>query len=358
MSLYKNTSLILIGTLIANILAYLFNILVARKVGPESYGVLGALLAMFSLSSWIHLSVFSGVTKQIAHLSSENKTDEITTYYHSVKREIMVLLLVISLLVIFASNILSSYFNIPSFNLVIITGVLIWINGMLYFNQGILTGLKRYTQISLAKIIESLIRLLVVVVFLYLELGLMGVLFAYGLGYLIGFIWTKYKLMDSISSSFNGVFFLRRRELYSIGFKFLLLGLLYQLVFYGSTLYFQHNYSSAENGFWTAGLTISNIAFVFSGAILQVTLPELSSEKDHQKRFLIIQKTLFLILLNAGSAALVCWIFPEIVIQFFYGKSYLGAVKYLKWQGLIILMLALIQFYFTIRFSKRETSKR
>ena len=222
MSLYKNTSLILAGTLIANVLAYVFNILVARKIGPESYGILGALLAMFSLASWIYMSIFSGITKRVAHLNAENKSNELNTFYFSVQREVMILLLAISLVVVFGSCTLASYFNIPSFSLVIITGILIWVNGMQYFYQSILTGLKKYAQISQVRIIESVFRLLVVVLFLYLGLGLIGVLFAYGLGYLIGYIWTRYKVTRRITNSFNGVFFINRMQLYSIGFKFLL----------------------------------------------------------------------------------------------------------------------------------------
>ncbi len=354
MSLYKNTSLILAGTLIANVLAYVFNILVARKIGPESYGILGALLAMFSLASWIYMSIFSGITKRVAHLNAENKSNELNTFYFSVQREVMILLLAISLVVVFGSCTLASYFNIPSFSLVIITGILIWVNGMQYFYQSILTGLKKYAQISQVRIIESVFRLLVVVLFLYLGLGLIGVLFAYGLGYLIGYIWTRYKVTRRITNSFNGVFFINRMQLYSIGFKFFMLGFLYQIVFYGSSLYFQHNYSSTVNGFWTAGLTISNIAFVFSSAVMQVVLPELSSEKNRQKRMEIIKKALLVIFLTTGSAALICWSIPEFVIEIFYGKSYLGSAKFLKWQGLIVLLLSLVQFVFTIQFSKTD----
>jgi O-antigen/teichoic acid export membrane protein len=354
MSLYKNTSLILVGTLIANILAYVFNILVARKIGPESYGVLGALLALFSFASWIYMSLFSGITKRVAHLNADNKSNELNTFYFSAQREVTILLLAISLLVIFSSSMFSSYFNIPSISFVIITGILIWVNGMQYFYQSVLTGLKQYAQISQVRIIESVVRLLVVVLFLYLELGLIGVLFAYGLGYLIGYFWTRHKVTDKITTYFNGVFFINRMQLYSTGFKFFMLGLLYQIVFYGSSLYFQHNYSSTENGFWTAGLTISNIAFVFSSDVLQVVLPELSSEKNKQKRVEIIKKALLVIFLTTGSAALICWTIPEIVIQLFYGKSYLGATKFLKWQGVIILLLSLVQFVFTIQFSKED----
>ncbi len=138
MSLYKNTSLILVGTLIANILAYVFNILVARKIGPELYGVLGALLALFSLTSWIYMSLFSGITKQVAHLKGENKSYKLSTFYFTAQREVMILLLAISLFVIFGSSALSTYFNIPSISLVIITGFLIWVNGMQYFYQSVL----------------------------------------------------------------------------------------------------------------------------------------------------------------------------------------------------------------------------
>ncbi len=356
MSLYKNTSLVLTGTLLANIMAYVFNIIVARKIGPGAYGVLGALLAIFSLVSWIYMSLFSGVTKQVAQLDTENGAKRLSTFYFSAQREVILFLLVIALGVVASSGLLSSCFRIPSIGLVILTGILLWINGMQYFYQGVLTGLRQYMQISKVKVLEAAARLLAVVVLLYMGLGLFGVLLAYGLGYTIGYFWSRQKIKGKIAR-FDGQYFMNRKHFYTIGSKFLVLGMLYQLVFYGSSLYFQHYHSSTENGFWTAGLTISNISFVFSNAVLQVVLPELSGEKNQHKRTEIIRKALLVILGTTGIASLICWTFPEMIIELFYGKSYLGSAKFLKWQGLLILVLALVQFAFTIRFSRSSTTE-
>jgi O-antigen/teichoic acid export membrane protein len=355
MSLFKNTSLILGATLTANILAYVFNILVARKIGPEAYGVLGSLLAILSFASWIYMSLFSGITKTVAHLNSENKTEELKTFYFSIQREIIFLLAVISIIMIAGSSVLTSYFNIPSIALIVICGILIWLNGMQYFYQSILNGLKQYLQISQARIIESVIRLFIVIIFLYLGMALQGVLFAYGIGYFGTYLCTRFMVAKKISFNFRGDYFIDRSQLYTTGLKFFMLGLIYQIVFYGSTLYFQHNYPNIISGLWTAGLNISNIAFIFSSAVLQVLLPELSSEKNKTKRFSISRKALLIILLTAGSAALICLMFPEIIIELFYGKSFIGAAKFLKWQGFMILILSLIQFFFTTQFSKNDT---
>lgn len=354
MSLYKNTSLVLAGTLLANIMAYGFNILVARKIGPEAYGILGALLAIFSLSAWIYMSLFSGVTKQVAHLNTQEPPQKLSTFYFSAQREIILFLLFISLIVILSSRALSAYFNIQSVGLVLLVGILLWVNGMQYFYQSVLTGLRQYKLISMVKVLEAAVRLLAAVVLLYAGLGLPGVLLAYGLGYAIGYFWSRLKLTGRIAG-FDGSFSINRKQFYSLGAKFLILGLLYQLVFYGSSLYFQHHYSSTENGFWTAGLTISNISYVFSNAVLQVVLPELAGENNSQKRAEVIRKALLIILLTTGTASLICWMLPENIICFFYGKSYLGAAKFLKWQGILILVLAIVQFVFTIQFSKSAT---
>ncbi|MBL7755569.1 MAG: oligosaccharide flippase family protein [Chitinophagaceae bacterium] len=354
MSLVKNTSITLIGSFLANVLAYVFNIYVARMTGPTSYGVLGTLLAILALAAWVYNSFFSALTKEAAILQASGQVGQLSHFYHAARKEVIYFLFTLMVLLGMGSGVLTRYFSLPSVHLIFLSALLIGLSGMMLFNQSMQRGLRQYLQISIGRILEALIRLLFVFIFLYMNLDLAGVLYAYGAAYLFIFIWTHFQLKNSIPSSDESRLPLNRANWYHTGFKLFLSGTIYQLAFFGSSLAVQYYFSSTTNGYWTAGINICRITLVFSDSVIQVLFPELSGERDPLKRRFIIRKAFLLMLLITGSAALICGLFPEWIIRIFYGKTFDGAIDFLPWQGLMVLLVSMTQLMFTILLSKQR----
>ncbi len=357
MSLVKNTSITLVGSFLANVLAYIFNIYVARTIGPTSYGVLGTLLAILSIAAWVYSSFFSALTKETAILLASGPSGQLVHFYHAARREVIYFLLTLMVLLGMSSGQLTRYFSLPSVSLIFLTAGLICLNGMMFFNQSIQRGLRQYLEISIGRILEALIRLGFVFIFLCLSIDLAGVLYAYGVAYGVIFIWTHFQLKHAVPSTDLPQLPMNRSNWYQTGFKIFLSGTIYHLALFGSSLVVQHYFSSTVNGYWTAGINICRITLVFSDSILQVLFPELSGERDPAKRRFIIRKAILLMLLITGSAAILSGLFPEFIIRIFYGNSFDGAIDFLPWQGLMVLVVSMAQLFFIVLLSKHPDIK-
>jgi O-antigen/teichoic acid export membrane protein len=225
------------------------------------------------------------------------------------------------------------------------------------FNLTVLTGFKKYTIISKSKIFEAAIRLIFALILLNFGWGLNGVLLSYGLGYFIVFIWTQKFISPNILSTNEASYTLDRKSIYSMALKFFFAGLFFQIALNMSSIYVQHYYSSTINGYWTAGMNISRITLLFTDAVNQVLFPELIGERNNNIRTGFIKRSLMIILLITGLSSIVCWIMPDFIINLIYGPAYIHASLFLKWQSLFMILISLIQLYYTVYFSKINYSE-
>lgn len=352
MSLLKNSTVIISGVVVANGLAYFFNIYTARLLGPSTYGILGSLLALFYIASIIYGPILSVVVKQIALLNSKNKNIELPLFFRSIRREIIFILLGISILVFISAGFLSSYLRIQSLWPIIITGLMILISGMLQFNQSVLTALKQFSVLSKSKVIDAFIRLAIAFTLLYFGVGLNGVLLSFALAYLVVYFWTQKFIPKNFLITNKESHSLDRTIIYTTAIKFFLAGLFSQIAINISSIYIQHYYSSTINGYWTAGMNLMRVSLLFTDAVNQVLYPELVGEKIRKNRDKLIKMSLFVILLITGLSAAICWIMPDFIINLIYGSRYLKASVFLKWQSLLMILISLIQLFFTVYFSK------
>ena len=65
MGLVKNSSIVVAGIIISNLLAFVFHIYVGRVLGPAEYGVFGALMALFLIIALPAGAISSAITKGI-----------------------------------------------------------------------------------------------------------------------------------------------------------------------------------------------------------------------------------------------------------------------------------------------------
>ena len=77
MSLLKNSTIIIIGIIISNILAYIFHIYVGRVLGPADYGVFGALMALFMIIALPTGAISFAVTKFISKFNVNKEYNKI-----------------------------------------------------------------------------------------------------------------------------------------------------------------------------------------------------------------------------------------------------------------------------------------
>lgn len=340
-SMLKNSSIVVAGIIISNILAYVFHIYVGRSLGPAEYGVFGVLMALLTIISLPAGAISSSSTKYIAKYNIQKKQGQIGLLRRNLSVKIITYSLIVFLVIILFSKPIANYLNIESQISVVLVGLASIFALMLPINRGVLQGMKKFKAYSVNTILESIIRLVLVLLFIYAGLKADGAILAYGLAYFFAFLLifplTKEVHPDNKNEKLASPNFL----------KFAILVLIVSLIIQGiiniPTIFIKHYLTAEFTGLWTAALTLARISLFVVGGIILVMFPEVAETSHPKDKIAIFKKALIMTLVASVGVAIVFWIAPQPFIQILYGSEFLGAVPILKWMSVAMIGVATLQ---------------
>ncbi len=340
-SMIKNSTIVVAGIIISNLLAYVFHIYVGRSLGPAEYGVFGVLMALLTIISLPAGAISSSSTKYIAKYNVQKKQGQIGLLRRNLSIKIITYSLIVFLLIILLSKPIANYLNIESQISVVIVGLASIFALMLPINRGVLQGMKKFKAYSMNTILESTIRLVLVVLFIYAGLKSEGAILAYGLAYFFAFL-LIFPLTKEVNSHD------KNEKLISPNFlKFAILVLIVNLIIQGiiniPTIFIKHYLTAEFTGLWTAALTLARISLFVVGGIILVMFPEVAEKSNHKDKRAVLKKAFILTLICSFGIALIFWIIPEPFINILYGSEFLGAVPILKWMSIAMIGIASLQ---------------
>lgn len=342
MGILKNSSIVVSGILISNILAYVFHIYAGRMLGPAEYGVFGALLSLLIIFALPAGAISSAITKFSAKYNAEKNNNKIGILRKELSKRVWIMGIIIAIIISIASSYIADYLNISSRLPVIIVGITLIFSVILPVNRGILQGMKKFKILSFNNIIEAASRLIVLIILILLGTGANGALLSYGLGYFIAFLFifpfiteTRVKKEERIEM----------KPVYHFIILVLVVNLLIQSLINLPTILIKHYYSSEFTGLWTAALTIARMSLFVTGGITMVMFSEVAEKQEKSEKKRVFKKALALTLLSSTGIAIVFTIFPQSFILMLYGKSFLGAVVFLRWLGVAMIGISVLSLY-------------
>jgi O-antigen/teichoic acid export membrane protein len=351
MGMLKNSTIVVAGIILSNILAYIFHIYVGRSLGPVEYGVFGALMALFMIIALPAGAISYAITKFTAKLNSKKEYGKIGLLRKKVANRVWIYSVIFFLAIALLSPFIADYLKIGSIVPIIFVGFTLIFAMILPVNRGILQGMKKFKIYSWNTIIESITRLGLVILLLFLGLKVNGAILAYGLGYLIAFLLifpfikeTKFGKNESLDM----------KQIY----RFILLVLIVNLILQGiinvPTIFIKHFMTSEFTGYWTAALTLARATLFIATGITIVMFPEVAEKKDQKDKKIVFKKALILTLLASVGIALIFWVIPQVFISLLYGSEFLGAVPILKWMGIAMIGVSGLQLSLNYWLAGRE----
>jgi O-antigen/teichoic acid export membrane protein len=342
MSILKNSTIVIAGVIMSNLLAYAFHFIAARMLGPQDYGVFGALMALFLLVALPAGALSFAITKYTARFNYEKELGMIAVLRRKIQNDILVFSTIILLLIIVFARSIANFLNISSVIPVIIIGVTLAFSLLLPVNRGILQGMQKFYHYSVNTVVEALARLILLVALLFLGYGVNGAILAYGLAYLIAFLWV-FPYIKETRLAVDGVKKIVMKPVYKFIFQVLTANVVLQSILNIPSLLIKHFYSSETTGNWTAALNLARLSLFLVTAISLVMFPEISKEKDVVVKKKIFYKSTILVLIATSFMAILLFFVPQFLIQSLYGKSFLGATSILKYMGFAMIFFGLLQ---------------
>lgn len=336
--LTRRSGIMFVATTTAGLLSYIYQIYMGRALGPEQFGVFGALFAIFYMMGIISQTVGTSITQFTSQLIGEGKS--IGFFIKGSLLRAAALGLLMTLIFASLSNTIASVLKINGIEALLVLAVvffLLWIQAVL---GGALRGLKYFPQLGVAHVSNALLKLLGGVALVVLGFGVAGAIAGMVIGMLFGFILSLIFLRKHFSSS-NPEEPFDYSRIYTYSFPVMLAMFCYSVPANVDVILAKYFFTAEQAGYYTSASVLGKIIFFFPAAIYVVMFPMIAEKhiKGEDTMPLLKKSLAYTFLLIAPLVALYL-IFPHIAIKVF-GSSYIPAIPLIGPYGLAIFFFSL-----------------
>jgi len=347
--LVRQNLVLFLGGLVAGIGGFVYNAIAGRVLGPEIYGQVAFLIALYAVGTGPALILIVVLARYTAMLNARGDPGVRSLLARTVRLIAIPCLALILVTALFARPI-AAFEHLGSTIPILVLGFSIALIWQVAIPRGILQGLQRFTSLSLNLSLELIIRTTVVFILLKAGYAVSGAMAAVFAGLAIVFVLGLYSLRDH----FRGIG-TRVRLRVMAGFSLTAAaGIIGVQILYNQDVILAEHYLNSHDGGIYGGLNkIGTILFFLTLSVSQVLFPrvvEAVAKEQHPGRILLSSAGI-LTALGAG-ALLVFAVVPGLVVGILFGPSFRDAVPLVFPVGVIGLALALdnllVQFFMAV----------
>ena len=337
----QDNIILFIGLFVAGIGGFIYHFVMGRLLGPADYGSLGALLSLAYIFLIILNTTQMGIAQITARLAIEKAQQKIMYMFRKLLFELFIIGLCFIAIYFFFSFLISKYLHV-SVASTFIVGIALFFMLLLSIPRGMMQGLQKFFLLSSNNILESFVKLLAGMLFVYLGYGVAGavggIVFGYALAFLIGiFHFRSYLSIKRQELSFFNQLY---RSTFYLGLVLTSLTLYYT----ADVLIVKHFFDEIQAGYYAALAIFGKVIFFGSSSIGQVMFPKVVSlhaeKKPHKHLF---YKSSFLTLIVIFPILFAYFVFPTLVVQILFGPNFLEIAPLL---GLFAIYMTLFCFVY------------
>lgn len=322
--LISGSSVVFIGSLVANIFNYIFNYSLARwLLSPSDYGLVTSLTSIFVL-----FALFPGTLNSIfakfsaKYYAKSNKEDLSNLIEHGLKLVMIIGIVVFGVLILLVP-VTSSFLHIKDERLTFLIFLSVFIAILSSLPFGILQGRMRFYLISILNGIGPIIKIILGVALIFLGLSVFGAMIGIFLSILFPFLCAlfftlrHYESKKKIRRHLDQSTFLKEFKLYSL--KFFLASLGIAIISNTDIILVRHFFEPLVSGHYAALSLMGKAIFYLTSPIYFVFFPLIAYKKEKEEKILA---TLLLagaiVFLFSVSLSFIYFIFPHFVLNIFF----------------------------------------
>lgn len=354
----RNSIILFSGTMVANVLNYVFHLMVGRMVSPSAYGEVESLISLLTIISVPAGTLTLIATKYAADLKAKRDfqgTSALSKYFTSM---VLTYGTPLFLVVFFATPLVRNFLNIESsFPILLLWGVMFF-SFLSAATSGILTGWQKFSNTSLVGVLAAGLKLLSVLVLLKLGFVVSGVVGSFILSTLFVYVANLFLLKrffqgntqeeQKIDVSFSDI----RSYVLPAFFGTLSVAILGNV----DMIFAKHHLEASLSGEYGALSVVAKTIFFVTG-VLTTVLFAMSAEENKQgkKGSHTFRLAVGLTALIAIGSVVFFSLFPEFVVSVLFGAKYLGVSRLLPWFALAAGVYSLANLFLQYLLSLGET---
>jgi O-antigen/teichoic acid export membrane protein len=326
------------GSMLANVLNYIYHLAMGRILGPVDYGVLASLFSILYIVSIVPTSTSVAIVKFISSSVNKEKTASV---YFAVRKLIFVVALVVAVLVAIASPVIADFLHIENILLVVLISPILFFSFITLVNQSTSQGLLKFMGFILPAVVSSVVKLVLGIALVLIGWSVLGAIWAIVIGALVAYFVSLPFVKKIRETKISGMKY-NIRPFLSYSLPVLLQALAFTSIFTVDVILAKHFLTAFDAGIYAALSTLGKIIYFASSPITAVMFPVVAGRSVRGEKYTkIFLASLGLTLLISVSIVLLYYLFPNVAIGMLYGKEYLSAKLDLIWMGLFILIYTL-----------------
>lgn len=361
-ALVKNSAVLFLGTMGANVLNYVFHLVVGRIVSVEIYGETESLISLINIISVPAMTLAMVATKYASACKAEGDKKGSLEIWKYLNKKIIKYGLPLFLITIIATPYAGRFLNIQN-NFAL---VMIWLMMLLSFfaavNSGMLRGWQKFRDVSLIGVWGAVVKLIFAVLLVKAGFGLNGIVGSFMLGSLaaylastlaLKFIITKREDKGGAEQCETAIDF---QSLKRYIIPVLMGNLAITILGNADMVLAKHNLDAMSAGQYGALTVVSKIIF-FATSVIAAVLFSMSAENHHKKSDTdaIFKNASYLILAISLGAIIFYFSFPKFILGMLFGNKYTGVAGYLGWFAVMVALFSYVNLIFQYLLSIHKT---
>lgn len=343
--LIKGSTIVLIGSLIANVVNYAFNLMLGRLLIVTDYGIYATLMSFLALFGIVPGALTNIFARFAATYKAKNDEHTMHTLFFRGLWIVVSLGVGLTVILLLATGYISSFLHITDIRLLFLLDLTIFLSIVGALTNGLLQGEMKLFFFSAIAILTPVVKIIVGLCLLLIGWKVFGVAFALfissllsGLGVLL-FFWKKYQGVAGVSS--NTSVFLKDFSEYGVKFFFATLGI--TLLTSIDIMLVKHFYSPEKAGQYAALAVMGRSIFYLTSPIYFVFFPLIAQKKERKESIVnTLLLAVFIIMACSVFLSFIYFLFPTVILQIFFpAKEYTILGTYLGPYSLYITVFSL-----------------
>ena len=325
---------------LANALNYFYRILMARTLGPESFGEFTVLISLLLILTAPSAPLQIVTARFYAVLKREKYQEKVIWLFKYLNKVVFFFVGGLFFLIIIFGRGIQNYLNLSSINYVYFLGLITSVTLILGITRGILQGLRKFFHLSFNPLAESALRVILGWTFVALGFKLSGALAGFLIALIFAYFLAIYYLKDVFTKKQKNNFQLRiekkeqkeiwRYILYSL-LAFFFLNILLNI----DIVLVKHYFSPFSAGIYSGPVTFGRAIFVLNALLVGMMFPIVVSKRaKNENCFHSLKIPCLFSLFSTASILLVTVILPKILLVF--GREYVEYHKFFIYYGLLM----------------------
>jgi len=171
--LLRGSAILFVMIMLYNFFNYVFQISMAKLLGPADYGILAVLMSIIYVFTIPSEAIQNIMTKHISLLSLKKDEGKIKYFVIKSLKKGLIFSLILFLIFVSISSLISDFLAINN-HLIILTGAFIFFAFLVPILRGVLQGKKSFTALGTNMLIESFFKVTVSILLVYIGFRVYG----------------------------------------------------------------------------------------------------------------------------------------------------------------------------------------